>query len=366
MKPVEVLAVDFLTTLRILRSVAAAKEIAQSTKYGWRTTDLFRIANLSGEVGLWEAEIPNGRELRAAIQAATRDRAMHMLDKAKEGPGPLVMWLVDQVRIRDQFLANYYSQVSSFNQINQSTLSALDASVRLAKAGRFVASVGLITGTVAVALYGMGITVGAGIVPAATYGLGTKIAIPLIGLGKAISFAVIKDWNNAPTAKAVSIGFEIGKTAANEGAEAVGHRKLAQAGVLGAASVSADGDLIIAQEARRKAAELAERNVAQAEARLQRMQQLKIGGQSTRGIKQRAVQVAAQRGTVEAERRLLQQSSQELAKATEHVAAQQLEREAARIARAQMLRQTGKVLSGGAMTVFAVWDMYDALAELGE
>ena len=111
MKPVEVLAVDFLTTLRILRSVAAAKEIAQSTKYGWRTTDLFRIANLSGEVGLWEAEIPNGRELRAAIQAATRDRAMHMLDKAKEGPGPLLMWLVDQVRIRDQFLTNYYSQV---------------------------------------------------------------------------------------------------------------------------------------------------------------------------------------------------------------------------------------------------------------
>ena len=192
MKPVEVLAVDFLTTLRILRSVAAAKEIAQSTKYGWRTTDLIASANMWGEVGLWEAEVPNGQQLRAAIQAATRERAMHMLDKAREGPVPLVFWLMQQVKIRDEYLGNYFSQVSAFGQINQSTLSALDASVKLAKLSRFVASVGLITGTVALALYGMGVTISGGVVAASGFGgLGTQIAVPLIGLTKSISFAVI-------------------------------------------------------------------------------------------------------------------------------------------------------------------------------
>ena len=359
MKPVEVLAVDFLATLRILRSVAAAKEIAQSTKYGWRPSDIFRIANLSGEVGMWEAEIPNGAQLRAAIQTATRDRAIHMLDKAKEGPVALVTWLYAQIKIRDEFLANYYYQVSSFNQINDSTLFALDAAVKLAKAGRFVASVGLITGTVALALYGMGVTVSTAVVTAGTYGgLGTKIAVPVIGLVKAISFAVIKDWNNARTAKVLSIGFEFSKTTVNEGVEMAGHRKLSQAGVLLAASVSPEDDLVIARELQAKAAKEAELRVTQAQAKLLRMQQLKIGGQSTRGIQQRAVQIAGQGATVEVERRASEKAAQELLKATE--------RETARLARAQALRTAGKVLAGGATTVFAVWDMYDALAELDE
>ena len=120
------------------------------------------------------------------------------------------------------------------------------------------------------------------------------------------------------------------------------------------------------QEAQRKAAALAERNVMEAEAKLGQMQRARIGGQSSKGIRQRAVRVAAQRGVVAAERQAMKHASQDLAIATEKVAAQQLEREMLKGARAQAWRRAGKVLVGGATTVFAVWDLYDAVAELGE
>ena len=230
-----------------------------------------------------------------------------------------------------------------------------------------MASVGLITGTVALALYGMGIAIGGGVVAASGFGgLGTQIAVPIIGLTKSISFAVIKDWNNAQSAKALSIGFEVGKTATNESLSAAGHRVTGKAGIVTATSVSVDGDLLIMQEAQRKAAALADRNVMEAEAKLARMQHARIGGQTVKGAKQRAVRVAAQRGIVAAERQSLQHASQDLFNATEKVVADTLEREALKAARAQALRRAGKVLVGGATTVFAVWDLYDAVAELGE
>lgn len=358
MKPIEILAVDFFSTLRILRSVAVAKEVCQSTKYGWRPSDLIASANIWGEVGMWEAEVPNGLQLKAAIQAATRERALHMVRIASEGPVPLVKWLYSQMTLREQYLENYREQMAAFGAINQSTLNALDASVKLIKAGRFVASVGLITGSVAVALYGMGVAVGSTMIGGA-YSTGALVALPVIGLTKSVSFAVIKDWNQSQRAKACSIVFELGKAGVSEGTGHVGGNMAEGKGLIVAAAASSDGDIAIAQEAQREALKVSERKLLESEARLTRMQRLTIGGQSVKGARERAASVATQKAAVEAERRALASSSAQLAKSAEELALRQA-------ARAQWLRIWGRRLVGGSTAVFAVWDSYDAFAELGE
>ncbi|MCC6243422.1 MAG: hypothetical protein IT353_11310 [Gemmatimonadaceae bacterium] len=357
MRPIEILAIDFLSTLKILRSVAVAKEIASSTTYGWRTTDLIASANLWGEVGMWEAQVPNGRQLKAAIQASTRDRALHMIRIAGEGPLPLVKWLAGQIAIRDRCLQNYHDEVAAFRQINQATLSALDASVKLAKGARFVASAGLITGTVAVALYGMGITVG-GTMIAGTYTTGSLVALPVIGLTKSVSFAVIKDWNNSQHAKAVSVTFEVSKAATNEGSGRMGGQMAAGKGIIIAAAAAGEGDILIAQEAQKEALKLSERKLAEAQGKLWRMQRMQIGGQSVKGAKKQAVRVATQKATIEAERQAVARTTAALGDSTEELAR--------RAARAQWLRVWGRRVVGGSTAAFALWDSYDAIAELGE
>lgn len=365
----KVLAVDFMSALPILRSVAAAQVLAQSTTYGWRPTDLIASANLWGEVGMWEAEVPNGTRMRADIQTATRERALHMLRIATQGPGPLVNWLHGQIRIRDRCLSNYHEQISSFNQINRSTLSALDASVKLIKAGRFVANVALITGSVAFALVGMGYTVsatvmsgGAGVAASGFYGgAGTAVALPVIGLSKSLSYALIKEWNNAQNAKVVAFSFEIEKAGVNEGMGAVGSKSLAHAGLLGAMATSAEADLILAREARQKAMDLAIKNVVEAERKLKALQVRKSGWRPKTVLKQ----VAAQHGVVEAERKALQRATTEFTKAGQKIAGKEAEHAVAKTA-AGGLRIAGQTLKATAMTVFAVWDGVDAIADLFE
>ena len=363
MQSIDILAVDFLSTLRVLRSVAVAKEISQSTKYGWRTTDLIESANMWGEVGMWETEVPNGAQLKAAIHEATRDRALHMVRAAHEGPVALVRWLHEQLEIRDQYLSTYREQAATFGAINQSTLNALDASVKLIKAGRFIASVGLITGTVAVALYGMTLTVGGtvagGTMIAGAYTTNALIALPVIGLAKSVSFAVIKDWNNSQSAKAVSIVFEGTKAGVNEGTGRMGANMYNGKGIVAAASASRDGELLIAQEAQREAVRLSEAKLGEGQAKLARMQKVRIGGQSVKGAKQRAAQVATQKATVEVEKKAFAQTTATATQTAEQLALRQA-------ARAQWLRIWGRRVVGGSTAAFAVWDTYDAFAELGE
>lgn len=367
MSPIQVLVLDFAASSQILRSVAAAQVIAQTTTYGWRTTDLIASANMWGEVGMWETQVPKGRELRAAIDFATRNRALMMVEIASQGPVPLLRWLGQQVALRDRYLDNYHSQVAAMAGINRTTLGALDASVKLIKTARFVASVGLITGAAVVGLMAMGVTTAVGVGGAATtFGAGAPILIPVIGLGKSIAFAVIKSWDQSTYAKGVSIAFETGKTGVNEGLGAFGHNVTHGGVLLAATTATADEDLQLALAARQKALQLAQKNVSEGEARLLRMEQLKIGGQSTRGIKQRAAQIAGQRSAVEAEKQILRQVTADSTLAAEKVAAQQMERQALIAARGQLLRVGGKCLSGAAITVFGVWDLYDSVVELGE
>jgi len=211
MKPVEILAVDFFSTLHILCSVAAAKEISQSTKYGWRTTDLIMSASWRGNFGMWEAEVPNGRQLKAAIQAATRERALHMVRVAGEGPV-----------------------------------------------------------AVAVALYGMGVAVGSTMV-AGAYTTKALVALPVVGLTKSVSFAVIKDWNRSQNAKAGSIVFEFDKAGVNEGSGKAGGNMAQGKGLIAAMATASDADIAIAHELQREAMKQSERKLAEAEARLGRL-----------------------------------------------------------------------------------------------
>ena len=317
-----------------------------------------------GEVGMWEAEVPNGRQLKEAIQTATRERALHMVRVAAEGPVPLLRWLNAQIELRDKFLQNYRDQVASFNQINQSTLNALDASVKLAKAGRFVASIGLITGTVAVAAYGMTVAIGGTMaagstVIAGTYTANALVALPIIGFAKSVSFAVIKNWNSAPSAKAVSIVFETGKAGVNEGTGRVGGDMARGAGFIGAAAASADGDLLIAQAAQKAALAEAEKNLAEGQARLTRLEKLRIGGQSVKGAKSQAATIAKQKALVEAQKRMVASTTAKMTQSAEELALRQ-------VARGQWLRIWGRRIVGGSTAVFAVWDTYDAFDELRE
>jgi hypothetical protein len=402
MKSVEikVLTIDFLSTLHILRSVAAAQVISQSTKYGWKPTDLIASANLWGEVGMWEAQVPNGPTLRKDIQIATRHRAEQMLLVAQQGPAALVRWLNGQTSVRDQCLRNYFDQVAAMNKINKATLNALNASVYAIKTARFVANAGLIVGSVAFALYGMGYAVSAGVAgatglagtatagtataatsaTAGVYGgVGTAIAMPLVGLTKSLSYVLIKEWNNATEAKVLGFAFETDKVLFNEGMGAKGSESLAaseawmaKAGLVGAMSTAADEDLIILRESHKKAVELAEKNVADAQRKLKHIE-------SRKGFRPKVVakQVAAQRATIEAERNALRGANKTLASTAEKIALQQAEREAAAAAaKAEMAaaakstawgyKAAGNALKGGAMAVFALWDSVDAINDLFE
>ncbi|MBL8309147.1 MAG: hypothetical protein JNL19_01875 [Burkholderiales bacterium] len=368
-KPIEIMLVDFAAHLPILRQQAAAHVFAESTHYGWRHIEL--MTNWTGEIGIWEAQVPNASELRKAIQAQTIARAVEMVRVAQNGPVALCNWLLKQYEIRDHWLDNYFYKVSQFNQINRNTLNVLDRSVKELKLARFVAELGLIYGTVAVGAVGLWAKVTGKLATSATgvfYSqAGAAVAVPVIGLTKSLSFAAIKTWDDCKRAKALSLGFEVGKAATNEGSGALGGEGIARGTSLLVASAD---DTAAAKEvieaAKVEAARQAQQRVRDADKQLQDV----IARGPKRNSKQSRRLFEAEKKSLkavsEAEKQALRKVEAEAAKEAERQIEAQVAKEAARVYRGQLLRRAGMALSAGSLTFFAAWDLHDALEGLSE
>jgi len=376
-KPIEVMLVDVATYLPILRQQAAAHVLAESLSYGWREVELMTC--WTGEIGIWEAQVPRASELRKAIQAQTISRAVEMVRVAQNGPIALCKWLLKQYEIRDHWLDNYYFKVSQFNQINRHTLNVLDRSVKELKLARFVAELGLIYGTVAVGVVGLwaratgqvattawgtyfsaqGVVAGANVPLAA--------AVPLIGLTKSLSFALIKSWDDCKRAKALSLGFEVGKAATNEGSGAVGGSRIASGTSLLAASadtVKAEQEVIDA--AQKEAARQAQQRLQAAEKELQDTLARGAKRNSKQSRRLHEAKVKNLKAVSEAEKQALRKVEAAAAEEATRESEALLARESARVLRGQLLRRAGMALSSGSLTIFAAWDLHDALEGLSE
>lgn len=357
-----VMAVGFWDVARILRQVAVAKVVSQSLSYGWRPSDLIASANLRGEVGMWEAQIPNGKKLRGDIQAAWMDRVLQFVRMSGQGPQPLQRWLSDQVGLRDRFLDNYYSQMAAFNELNRNTLSCINTATRLMKTGRFVAEMGLIVGTAGLGWFSYTVANGSRIATAAEAlfygGTGTKVGVFLAGFTKSVSFAMIKTWNECYKAKGLALLFESGKAGSNE---LMGHRggeNTAKGLALAASIPNSAEEMAIAEAARQEAKRQAQQRVLEAEKRLMTITRQGAKRQSATAKKAFQQKVAQQQVAVQTQKAALEKLEWETLEATE--------KEAIKRMRAQCLRQAGKVLTVGGIVGFGLWDTYDALGGLAE
>ncbi|WP_146598200.1 hypothetical protein [Novipirellula aureliae] len=337
-KTIQALVVDFDQSYPLLRSIAAAYTISQSMSQIWRPSDVYYIPlpGATGSPGTWEATIPNPQVLKTAIDHQTLERVNHFIRASFQGSVALQRHLEDKIKIRDKCLDNIKTRMAEFNQINANTLSGLDSSIKLLKAGRFVNNIALITsGAVGAALLKGGATWTAAEAAAWVGGGGVGVAgVPLL---KSLGVGLAKNWEASRNTGATMVAFETGKVATSSTMD-YGSDKLIEKQF----KVKGDGGNKV--EATRAA-------MQQVRQELKRKKDRRIGGQSTKGKAARQRKIAAK--------------SAEVRKAeAAHKAASAEASAAAR--KTRWVSGFGKVVKTTASTLFVCWDLYDAFVELGE